>query len=899
MAGQPFTVTQNGAPFLIASNKTLNCNASWNFDPPVLSGNCGTPGSTVAVVSTMTNFGCGRAYIATRVWNATDACANQVFATQVVTVVAGPPQLTSAPNKSVECNSGWTFDVPTAAEFCGGTNVTIRVPAADTIFTNGMCGNTKIITRTWEVTDSCNNTSLVSQTVFVVDTTPPVPIFSPGKTVECGSVWSFDRPTGVDGCNGTNVTVSVVSTLTNLTGSCGYTATRVWQLLDPCLNSSTCTQVVTAVDSTPPLLTCGSNKTVECGSGWSFNEPTVTDNCSDSNALTVLIIETVTNNAGFCGNTFVATRTWVAEDACGNLAFCSQTVQVVDTTPPVVLCASNKTSEYGQPWDFDLPTGTDGCGGTNLTIRIVSTATNTSGSCGATFTATRMWEVSDACSNKVNCAQMVTVRDTTPPAIACAADKAINCLGTWSFDFPTATDIASGTNVSVVPISTVTNGICGTDFTATRTWRATDSCGNSSICSQTVFGRAIVTVSGTVFCPTNYPPTMSDKRVPGARLIGPTNTIATSISDGTYNLAFDAVSNVTINTLAPITNPADGADGVTTLDISLVRRHILNIVSLDSPYKLLAADVDGNKAVSTLDLSFMRRLVLDPTNRPPAGLWRFIPSNYIFTNTLAPWSAPTNRSYPGVSADLGGQDFLAIKLGDVNNSVKSSVSAGVVQTLKKNLTPVVTFQVNNAASAPGTSVVVRVTVSNFSRVTTAQGTLTWNPAVLRFVATEQYGLGGLASGNFGKVLAPNGTLTFSWDDPTVQGVTVADDTAIFALRFDVIGSPGSASPVALVDSVTICEASVDLVACTFRALSGQVSVVDSNGLRLSAAPIANSTFGVGVPTVVGKSYILEYTDSLPATDWIPLPAVPGDGTIKILSDPSPKTQQRFYRLRVE
>jgi hypothetical protein len=51
---------------------------------------------------------------------------------------------------------------------------------------------------------------------------------------------------------------------------------------------------------------------------------------------------------------------------------------------------------------------------------------------------------------------------------------------------------------------------------------------------------------------------------------------------------------VTVSAFAPSGEPADG---VTTLDISLVRRHILNNIVLDSPYKLLAADVDGNSKV--------------------------------------------------------------------------------------------------------------------------------------------------------------------------------------------------------------------------------------------------------------------------------------------------------------
>ncbi len=106
-------------------------------------------------------------------------------------------------------------------------------------------------------------------------------------------------------------------------------------------------------------------------------------------------------------------------------------------------------------------------------------------------------------------------------------------------------------------------------------------------------------------------------------LLGPTNITAISESDGTYSLVFDAASNVTVNAFAPSGEPANG---VTTLDIALVRRHILNVVNLNTPYKLIASDMDASGSISTLDLSFMRRLVLDLTNRFPAGLWRFVAS---------------------------------------------------------------------------------------------------------------------------------------------------------------------------------------------------------------------------------------------------------------------------------
>jgi hypothetical protein len=60
---------------------------------------------------------------------------------------------------------------------------------------------------------------------------------------------------------------------------------------------------------------------------------------------------------------------------------------------------------------------------------------------------------------------------------------------------------------------------------------------------------------------------------------------------------------------------------------------------------------------------------------------------------------------------------------------------------------------------------------------------------------------------------------------------------------------------------------------------------------------ASGTFSVSVPTTSGKSYRLEYIDSLTDTNWTPLGSTSGDGTAKILTDPSATTTHRFYRVR--
>src|SRR3974377_2084835 len=60
-------------------------------------------------------------------------------------------------------------------------------------------------------------------------------------------------------------------------GLCPEVITRTWLYVDGCGNSNTCSQTVTVVDSTPPVITCASNKTVVCGTAWSFDTPSVYD----------------------------------------------------------------------------------------------------------------------------------------------------------------------------------------------------------------------------------------------------------------------------------------------------------------------------------------------------------------------------------------------------------------------------------------------------------------------------------------------------------------------------------------------------------------------------------------------------------------------------------------------
>src|SRR5205814_3665954 len=214
----------------------------------------------------------------------------------------------------------------------------------------------------------------------------------PNKTVECTSTWTFDAPTASDTCG--TATITILSTVTNLAGHCGNTfdTTRTWQATDACGNTADCSQTVSVEDHTPPTVTCVANKTVEDASRGSFDAPSASDTCGN---VTISILNTVTNTAGHCGNTFDATRSWRATDACGNTADCSQNVTVEDHTPPTITCVPNRSVECTSAWPFDPPTATDTCG--HVTITILNTLTNTARHCGNTLDATPTWHAKEAC----------------------------------------------------------------------------------------------------------------------------------------------------------------------------------------------------------------------------------------------------------------------------------------------------------------------------------------------------------------------------------------------------------------------------------------------------------------------------------------------------------------------
>jgi len=126
----------------------------------------------------------------------------------------------------------------------------------------------------------------------------------------------------------------------------------------------------------------------------------------------------------------------------------------------------------------------------------------------------------------------------------------------------------------------------------------------------------------------------------------------------------------------------DHLNGVSTLDIILIQRHILGLQPLDSPYKLIAADVNVNGAVSAVDLVVLRRLILGQIEElPDTESWKFISEGYNFSDPQSPWPLQEGAILGQIDQSMT-QDLIAIKMGDINGN--AIANTGFASTRSSN-----------------------------------------------------------------------------------------------------------------------------------------------------------------------------------------------------------------------
>jgi large repetitive protein len=292
----------------------------------------------------------------------------------------------------------------------------------------------------------------------------------------------------------------------------------------------------------------------------------------------------------------------------------------------------------------------------------------------------------------------------------------------------------------------------------------TDNAGNADFCTVTINvednfcgnGTASAAVAGAI-------QTESKATVEGVQvnLSGQTQKSFATGVNGLFvfnNLAAGADYTVTPSLNKGFLN------GVSTFDLVLISKHILGVQPLNTPYKLIAADVNNSKSVTTLDLIQLRKLILniDATFANNSS-WRFVDATYTFPNASNPWAA----SFPEVKNvnDLVGSlsaNFVAVKVGDVNGNAIANSTQGSVRNLTSNLG----INVADMNLVAGNEYKVDFTAADLSGVEGFQFTLNLDKKGLELVDLVP---GIAAEENFG-IFAEEGVVTASWNGEAKGGV---------------------------------------------------------------------------------------------------------------------------------
>jgi hypothetical protein len=153
--------------------------------------------------------------------------------------------------------------------------------------------------------------------------------------------------------------------------------------------------------------------------------------------------------------------------------------------------------------------------------------------------------------------------------------------------------------------------------------------------------------------------------------------------NGTYN--FPVVPVGMLYSLAAGRND-NPRNGVTTFDLLRLQKHILGIEPLTSPYLMIAADANNSGKISAIDLVEIRKLILGRTEEfPNNSSWRFIPKSYVFSDPYNPWPFNETSSF---TVDSTGriEDFVGVKVGDLNQSVNTHFNGNGIETRSEHST---------------------------------------------------------------------------------------------------------------------------------------------------------------------------------------------------------------------
>ncbi|HRI27124.1 MAG TPA: HYR domain-containing protein [Chitinophagales bacterium] len=495
----PPTISCPAGPFELYLNSTCSTTMP-TYNPTASNDNCGAPTITQSPVSGSNLSGVGQTTViltASDVPNNTATCS--FFVNRLDTI---KPNIVCPNTQSINLDASCSATLPSynptsVSDNCTTTPSVTQTPSSGS-FVSGVGSTTVTLT----AQDASGNTRSCSFTVNRLDITPPVIACPGGNSVtvdgNCSAlVPSFNPIQLSDECGTVSFTQfpNVGSTTTG-TGNLTVTLTAT----DGSNNTGTCSVLLNRIDNSAPVIVCPSTQTLSKGAGCAATLPayslvSAVDNCNSN------LTFSQSPAAGTSVSGDVVQVSLFANDGF-NPVFCNFNVNLIDNTPPSLVCPSTQTLLLNASCQASLPTysptsAVDNCNNPPIVTQSPSVGTPYTGSGSVTVTLT----ASDFNNNSSTCSFTVNRTDNIAPTISCPINQTL-ILGTTctiplpAYNATAVADNCGATSVNQSPLAGTT--LTGAGIT-TVILTASDGSGNTATCSFQA--TRIDNASPSVVCP--------------------------------------------------------------------------------------------------------------------------------------------------------------------------------------------------------------------------------------------------------------------------------------------------------------------------------------------------------------------------------------------------------------
>ena len=235
------------------------------------------------------------------------------------------------------------------------------------------------------------------------------------------------------------------------------------------------------------------------------------------------------------------------------------------------------------------------------------------------------------------------------------------------------------------------------------------------------------------------------------------------------------------------TKDVDDMNGISTLDLVKIQKHILAKEALANQYREIAADINNDGRISSLDLVHLRKLILGKVDElSDSDSWRFFSTlNNQEKYTIDPLDEAMRL------------DWVAVKIGDINLDHDPSRAA---DRSGNNLV----FNVDDFSMNVGSQYAIDVRANNFNDIAGYQYTLKFDPAAFDVTNIKMAEGLGLNDENFALNRVGQGAITTSWNH--FEGISVDPETVLFTLIIEAKKAVALSEAMTINSSVTPAEA---------------------------------------------------------------------------------------------